>query len=185
MIKNSYQLSNYTPNLNSDDIDEWYKEEFKIIANSFCNGDLFAIRYNPDAQNAQNYLCEYERALHVLKHNGFSAFKSYSIHPIVAEDVKKMYQEQFPEIKLESELIAKKGERKQKYALAENWCKENVGKKVTIKSIMKISKWSYPTANNFVRSRPNVFEKIAKGVYIIRDVNSNATNRRAKNADKK
>jgi len=34
---------------------------------------------------------------------------------------------------------------------------------------MKVSKWSYPTANKFIQNRPDLFNPSKKGIYILRN----------------
>jgi len=62
-----------------------------------------------------------------------------------------------------------KAKRTDKYAHIADWCKENVGTETTIYDIAEAGKVSYPTANNFVKTRPDLFTKVKKGSYIIRD----------------
>lgn len=53
------------------------------------------------------------------------------------------------------------------------WVKENIGN--TTVGGLDISKAvgvSYPTANKFVQSRPDIFFKIKKGEYVIKDVDA-------------
>lgn len=62
-----------------------------------------------------------------------------------------------------------KAKRTDKYAHIVEWCKQNVGEETTIYDIAEAGNVSYPTANNFVKTRPDLFTKVKKGSYIIRD----------------
>lgn len=167
MISCYETLTNPNPKFNEISIEDWYKNEFKVFAKKYAEGN----KYNFVYRNKQeySYLSEYERALRVLRHKGPEAFGAYSINSIVIEDIKKAYKKQFSNVGSENKINAKKGQRKQKYALAENWCKENAGKKVSVKDVMKVSKWSYPTANKFIQNRPDLFNPSKKGIYILRN----------------
>lgn len=59
--------------------------------------------------------------------------------------------------------------RSDKYNAIINWCKDNVGKETTVYEVAEVGNVSYPTANNFVKTRVDLFSKIKKGSYIIRD----------------
>lgn len=167
MISCYETLTNPNPKFNEISIEDWYKNEFKAFAKKYAEGNKYNFVYRNKEE--YSYLAEYERALNVLKYKGFDNFMIHSINPIVVEDIKKAYKKQFSNIGSENKLTVKKGERKQKYALAESWCKQNSGKKVTVKDIMTVSKWSYPTANKFVQNRPDLFNPSKKGVYVLRN----------------
>lgn len=62
-----------------------------------------------------------------------------------------------------------KAKRTDKYAHIVEWCKENTGSETTVYEIAEAGGVSYPTANNFVKTRPDLFTKVKKGSYIIRD----------------
>ena len=64
---------------------------------------------------------------------------------------------------------APKSKRADKYAQIVEWCKQNVGTETTIYEIAEAGGMSYPTANNFVKTRPDLFTKMKKGQYIVRD----------------
>lgn len=62
-----------------------------------------------------------------------------------------------------------KAKRADKYAQIIDWCKENVGTETSIYQIAEAGNISYPTANNFVKTRPDLFTKVKKGLYVVRD----------------
>lgn len=62
-----------------------------------------------------------------------------------------------------------KAKRVSKYSKIEDWCEQNVGAETTVYQIAEVGEVSYPTANNFVKSRVDLFHKVKKGLYIVRD----------------
>jgi hypothetical protein len=62
-----------------------------------------------------------------------------------------------------------KSKRENKHQAIINWCKENVGTETTVYQIAEVGEVSYPTANNFIKNRPDLFTKMKKGSYIVRD----------------
>lgn len=64
---------------------------------------------------------------------------------------------------------APKVKRTSKYSKIEDWCAENVGAETTVYQIAEVGEVSYPTANNFVKTRVDLFHKVKKGLYIVRD----------------
>jgi hypothetical protein len=167
MISCYETLTDPNPKFNDISIEDWYKKEFKVFTQKYADGNKYTFFHKNKEQ--YSYLAEYERALQVLKYKGFEALKIYSINPVVVEDIQKAYKKQFSKSNPENRMNIKKGQRKQKYALAENWCKKNAGKKVTIKDVMAASKWSYPTANKFIQNRPDLFNPGNKKFYILRN----------------
>ena len=62
-----------------------------------------------------------------------------------------------------------KSKRQDKYEEVTQWCKDNAGKKVKVKDVSDLVQWSYPTANTFVQSRPDLFSKFSHGVYLLKN----------------
>jgi hypothetical protein len=62
-----------------------------------------------------------------------------------------------------------KAKRVSKYSKIEDWCAENIGAETTVYQIAEVGEVSYPTANNFVKTRVDLFHKVKKGLYIVRD----------------
>lgn len=60
--------------------------------------------------------------------------------------------------------------RADKYAAITAWAKENPGKTTTVYEIADIAGFSYSTANEFVKDRVDLFRRVKKGEYEIRDV---------------
>lgn len=59
--------------------------------------------------------------------------------------------------------------RKEKYSAIKEWCNENVGVQTTAKQIAEIGEISYPTALKYISDHPDVFWKVVRGVYEVRD----------------
>jgi hypothetical protein len=63
----------------------------------------------------------------------------------------------------------KKPKRKEKYYEIIEWCKTNHLQQVSIKKIAEIGKISYPTALKFANDRPDLFQKIKRGLYEVKN----------------
>lgn len=66
-------------------------------------------------------------------------------------------------------MVSRKPKRADKYAAIITWCKENVGAETNVYQIAEVGEVSYSTANNFIKDRIDLFRKIKKGQYIVRD----------------
>lgn len=66
--------------------------------------------------------------------------------------------------------VARKAKRTSMQDRLEQWAKDHIGQTTNGgKQISEDLGISYPTANNFVQSRRDIFSKIKKGVYMIKD----------------
>jgi hypothetical protein len=63
----------------------------------------------------------------------------------------------------------KKNRRKDKYATADKFCRDNVGTVVTPAQLAEVSGFSYPTAVKYINDHPHHFRKAVRGQYEIRD----------------
>lgn len=63
----------------------------------------------------------------------------------------------------------KKVRRADKYGKIYDWCDQNVFAQVTTQQVAEIGEISYPTALKLVSDRPDLFRKIKRGLYEIRD----------------
>jgi hypothetical protein len=68
--------------------------------------------------------------------------------------------------------LAKKVTRAQKRKNLEKWCDEHVGVTVTPQTISEIADFSYSTALSYIAERPDLFSKVKRGYYLIRDPRS-------------
>ena len=59
--------------------------------------------------------------------------------------------------------------RSEKYQSIVDWTQEHLYEEVTPQTIMDIGGISYPTALKFISDRPDIFRKIKRGVYELRD----------------
>lgn len=74
------------------------------------------------------------------------------------------------ELGIKVEPVARRGRKSTTKDKLEQWVKEHIGQ--TINGGKQISEdlgISYPTANNFIQSRRDVFAKVKKGIYIVKD----------------
>ena len=188
-----YEMLVTNPNLSDKDINQWFKDEYDHLAELYSKGDKFTLgRIAPEKVA---YLNEYLRALYVLQMRNGEDIAKYSIMPNVLRDVLKAYgripaskqsaEDQSEEdIKQALKSFSKKGKtkREDKYKVVTQWCIDNAGKKVKVKDVADLVEWSYPTANNFVQSRSDLFSRFAHGVYVLK--NPNEDRAKEKNAKK-
>lgn len=59
--------------------------------------------------------------------------------------------------------------RSEKYQSIVDWTQEHLYEEVTPQTIMEVGNISYPTALKFIGDRPDIFRKIKRGVYELRD----------------
>ena len=65
--------------------------------------------------------------------------------------------------------VSRKERRNDKYQNIINWCEDNVFAEVTPQFLMDVSGMSYPTVLKFIGDRPDLFRKLRRGVYEVRD----------------
>jgi hypothetical protein len=170
--KITYSMKDPIPQL-SGDVNKWFKEEYQHLADTLCDGDKFAV--TKLAKNEQLYLSEYLRALYVLQATGsFAELPKYSISYDVYKDILINYKQIDLPNSSEEEVVLNlkpkfKSKRQDKYEEVTQWCKDNAGKKVKVKDVSDLVEWSYPTANTFVQSRPDLFSKFSHGVYLLKN----------------
>lgn len=63
----------------------------------------------------------------------------------------------------------KKVKRTDKYQSIIDWTKDHLFEQITAQTIMEVGEISYPTALKFISDRPDIFRKIKRGTYEIRD----------------
>ena len=170
--KTTYSMKDPAPQL-SGDVNKWFKEEYQHLADTLCNGDKFAVTNL--AKDEQLYLSEYLRALYVLQLTGtFAELPKYSISYDVYKDILINYKQIDLPASSEEDIVLNlkpkfKSKRQDKYEEVIQWCKDNAGKKVKVKDVSDLVEWSYPTANTFVQSRPDLFSKFSHGVYLLKN----------------
>lgn len=64
---------------------------------------------------------------------------------------------------------SKKERRSDKYDKILEWCTNNRYHQVTADQIAEIGEISYPTALKFIKSRPDLFHQVKRGLYEVRD----------------
>ena len=94
--------------------------------------------------------------------NPTEVFRVYSID----RRVWGFYLTEVPE---ESEIFAKRQKRTDKYQSIIDWTQEHLFEQVTANTIMEVGEISYPTALKFIGDRPDLFRKIKRGLYELRD----------------
>jgi hypothetical protein len=113
------------------------------------------------------YVNEKLRAMFVLQttHGNMRPPAAMSLY-MVRDDVAKEILEKYVGIDTEFETKAK---RSDKYSAIQAWCKENVLAQVSTKEIADIGEISYQTALKYISDHPDMFWKISRGVYEVRD----------------
>jgi hypothetical protein len=114
-----------------------------------------------------SYVSEKLRALYVLHTTEghmrpAAAFSLYMIRQEVANEF--LQQLGSDEIDLQP-----KAKRANKQSSIISWCKEHVHEQVTPKQISEIGEISYPTALKYINDRPDLFWKVTRGVYEVRN----------------
>lgn len=94
--------------------------------------------------------------------NSMEVFKQYSID----RRVWQFFVEEIPE---EGQIFGKRLKRTDKYQSIIDWTKEHLFEQITPNSIMEVGEISYPTALKFIGDRPDLFRKIKRGLYEVRD----------------
>jgi hypothetical protein len=159
------QMTKQVP-LHTSDISQWYKNEYQKLADIHCNGEKSLVRLY--AQDQLAYIAEYARALYCLATSGLEDISKYGIVTSVLNDVLQN-NALTKNSKIVTERSSKKSDRKQKYDIVINYCKENAGNNIKIQEVADLVDWSYPTANNFVQSRVDLFVKHSRGLYNMRN----------------
>lgn len=65
--------------------------------------------------------------------------------------------------------LGKKVKRSDKHKAILDWCAENVGEVVSPNTIAEIGGVSYATANELIKSRVDLFGKVKRGQYVVRN----------------
>lgn len=157
-----FDISNLVLNHNS--IDAWYKENYQKLADKYCNGDPALVRKTvPDKAS---WLSEFHRGMACLIISGFEDIKKYSILPSVYTDIVKAFSNTHSRNAISK---AEKSRRSSKHHHAIQYCKDNAGQHIKVKDFAEKVGWSYPTANKFVQDRLDLFSKVSRGLYLMRN----------------
>lgn len=121
---------------------------------------------NPSPEDI-SYLGEKLRALYVLQVTEgnlkpAAAMNTYMVRPDIAKEILA----EFAGVELE---VNCKTKRTDKYSAIQAWCKENVFAQVSAKEVAELGDISYPTALKYITDHPDVFWKISRGTYEVRD----------------
>lgn len=132
-----------------------YDEEWAQAESEY--GDQFKV---PKA--VRDRLCERNRArLCAATNPGWSSKEIVSYYAIdwrVAEEIFGVVDS-----------VEKKAKRSDKYGSVFSWCAENVLAQVTPAQICEIGEISYPTALKLISDRPDLFRRLKRGLYEVRD----------------
>lgn len=139
--------------------EEEYKQAYEHLLQEYGNATKVP-------SDKQQYISEVLRAKYILARfpdeEPVQLLSKYLVVPSVASQLTG-FQFSGPPPK-------KSGSKRQhKHQSIISWCKENVGKETTVYEVAEVGEVSYPTANNFIKNRPDLFTKMKKGSYIVRD----------------
>jgi hypothetical protein len=137
-----------------DEIDKRFKDRFAALAakhgspSAIPNDELHALNERMRAENV------------ILIHGKADPgiLRNYSIPLSIIEE----YCGVAPAIE------AKRTYRQRKQAV-EQWCRDNSGSTVTPTVIAEIGDFSEATARTFINERPDLFTKVKRGYYLVRD----------------
>lgn len=134
-----------------------YESAFEALLNEYGNASSIPAE-------KQRYISEILRAKYIL-----ARFPEEEPRQLLNKNlvVPSITAELLGSIGDTSTIVPKKRENKNQAII--DWCKQNVGSETTVYQIADIGQISYPTANNFVKNRPDLFTKVKKGSYIVRD----------------
>lgn len=136
------------------DIDTRYKSAFHAAAAEY--GSPWKI-----PPEVAHELSERMRAEHVIAIHGKAdpqVLRSYSIAGSIIE-----------ELCGEAPTLEMKRSYRQRKGAVETWCVEHAGTTVTPAVIATIGEFSEPTARTFINDRPDLFTKVKRGHYLVRD----------------
>ena len=139
----------------SSDIDLRYKTAFRAAAKK--HGSPYRI-----PAEEMHLLGERMRAEHVIAIHGRpdpNVLRSYSIPGSLIEE--------FCGVSI-TEVETKKTYRQRKAAV-ERWCTEHAGTTVTPTVLADVGEFSEATARTFINDRPDLFTKVKRGHYLVRD----------------
>ena len=58
------------------------------------------------------------------------------------------------------------------YEILDNWCKENIGKEANAYMLGEVCGFTAITVRKYMDDRPDLFQKVKRGVWIVRDPQS-------------
>jgi uncharacterized protein (DUF1330 family) len=140
--------------LATSDIDERYKTAFREAAAK--HGGPYAI-----PPEEVHRLGERMRAEHVVAIHGRPdpvVLRSYSVPSYIIEDLCG-----------EVPTVERKRSYRQRKEAVERWCSEQVGSTVTPNVIADVGEFSEATARTFINERPDLFSRVKRGHYLVRD----------------
>lgn len=74
------------------------------------------------------------------------------------------------------DVLVKKQKRTDKYEAIVEWSQEHLFEQVTPQDVMSVGEISYPTALKFISDRPDIFRRVKRGLYEIRDPKADRKN---------
>lgn len=145
--------------MNTEELTRTYKDTIISLIDEYGNPS--------EVPTEEQYLAgERLRAGYALMSNSSTTpaevFKQYSID-------RRVWGFYLSEVPQEADIFAKRQKRTDKYQSIIDWTKEHLFEQVTANTIMEIGEISYPTALKFIGDRPDLFRKLKRGLYEIRD----------------
>lgn len=128
---------------------------------------------NPDFEKI-SVINEKLRALYVLQTTAGTmspqkAMSLYMVRTDVANEILPLYS-----VEAEEAPRVRRSDRNQAML---DWCAQNVGVEIATKDFAELHGISYPTALKFITDRPDVFWKVGRGTYEVRDPKADRENK--------
>lgn len=137
-------------------INEQYKKSFAELAAKY--GSPFRI-----PRSEVSHIAEVMRGQHVLaihpEDDPVAALRRYQVSASVIRELTGR----------DSVFVAPRAKRQSKYDAVIEWCKQNAGEEVGLQEVADAGGFSYATASKFTRDRLDLFTKVRRGVYLLRN----------------
>lgn len=140
--------------LTATEVDQQFKTEFAALVAKY--GDPWAIPVEE-----RHLVSERMRAMHVVAAHGKAdpnILRGYSVPSSIIEDLCG-----------EAPVIETKRTYRQRKQAVERWCAEHIDTTITPSVIADVGGFSEATARTFINERPDLFTKVKRGYYIVRD----------------
>ena len=142
--------------MNIEQLDKTYKEEFRELIEQY--GDASAI------PTEETFLVgEKLRAGYCIITQPNASIKEVFRYYSIDKRVWQYYTDDIPSAP------ERKTKRTDKYQSIIDWTQEHLFEQITPETVMEIGEISYPTALKFINDRPDIFRKVKRGLYELRD----------------
>lgn len=139
------------------EIDNDYKKAMRDLIDRY--GDFTLV-----PREERDILCERHRARIILSMNeGEDVAKTLRFYSIIGSVIAEFVSE-------DALLGERRVKRADKYQAIIDWCHDHPYEQTTANDVAEIGGVSYPTALKFINDRVDLFKKVKRGVYEVRNV---------------